>query len=378
MLKTTGLIAGHYECRSLAETLPVFTDLLAMKIVEQKTGEATLKHPNTDWRLIVHEGGPDAPEKTFDNHYGFRVASHEEVEAAWKYIETNKEKYHLSKITKPQSAHFAYSIYFREPGGNHLEIEYYNPGGALHGRSHTAGHWESRCSERAFPGRGYVPQAFTHGTLQCDDLERSRRFYIEVLGSGNRRGFQHGTIHQTSQRRRGISSSCKRQPAPISRAGESFHPATRVQPAKSNRLITKFWTNGAGRRHHRARQARHYQRQNQLYLQRPGQKLVGANRLMETNTTANRRVYRLSLVARSGSPWLQWHGPDAFLRRQKCSSTQRHRRRRRRRSAHARSDPRAVEKTYPRPSQHRRAIHARRRRPQGGQSSCTSRCGQTA
>ena len=27
MLKTTGLIAGHYECRSLAETLPVFTDL---------------------------------------------------------------------------------------------------------------------------------------------------------------------------------------------------------------------------------------------------------------------------------------------------------------------------------------------------------------
>ena len=30
MLNTTGLIAGHYECRSLDETLPVFTDLLAM------------------------------------------------------------------------------------------------------------------------------------------------------------------------------------------------------------------------------------------------------------------------------------------------------------------------------------------------------------
>ena len=113
MLKTTGLIAGHYECRSLAETLPVFTDLLAMEIVEQKAGEATLKHPNTDWRLIVHAGGPSAPEKTFDNHYGFRVGTHEEVEAAWKYIEANKEKYLLSKITKPQSAHFAYSIYFR-------------------------------------------------------------------------------------------------------------------------------------------------------------------------------------------------------------------------------------------------------------------------
>lgn len=189
MLKTTGLIAGHYECRSFADTLPVFTDLLAMEVVEQKAGEATLKHPNTDWRLIVHEGGPGAPEKTFDNHYGFRVGTHEEVEAAWKYIEAHKEKYRLSKITRPQSAHFAYSIYFREPGGNHLEIEYYNPGGALHGRSHTAGHWADPLSEERFPGRGYLPQAFTHGTLQCDNVERSRRFYVEVLGLEIAAGF---------------------------------------------------------------------------------------------------------------------------------------------------------------------------------------------
>lgn len=189
MLKTTGLIAGHYECRSLADTLPVFTDLLAMEVVEQKSGEATLKHPNTNWRLIVHEGGPNAPEKTFDNHYGFRVSSHEEVEAAWKYIEAHKEKYRLSKITKPQSAHFAYSIYFREPGGNHLEIEYYNPGGALHGRSHTAGHWEKTLGSDRFPGRGYVPQAFTHGTLQCDSVEKSRQFYVEVLGLEIAAGF---------------------------------------------------------------------------------------------------------------------------------------------------------------------------------------------
>ena len=189
MLKTTGLIAGHYECRSLNETLAVFTDLLAMEVVERKPGEATVKHPNTDWKLIVHEGGPGAPEKTFDNHYGFRVASHEEVEAAWKFVEANKEKYRLSKITKPQSAHFAYSIYFHEPGGNHLEIEYYNPGGALHGRSHTAGHWDNAINSERFPGRGYVPQAFTHGTLQCDDVERSRRFYVEVLGLEIAAGF---------------------------------------------------------------------------------------------------------------------------------------------------------------------------------------------
>ncbi|HEX7229674.1 MAG TPA: VOC family protein [Candidatus Binatia bacterium] len=189
MLKTTGLIAGHYECRSLAETLPVFTDLLAMEVERKQGGEAILKHPNTEWRLIIHESGPDAPEKGFDNHYGFRVARHEEVEAAWRYIEAHKEQYRLSKITKPQSAHFAYSIYFREPGGNHLEIEYYNPGGALHGRSHTAGHWEKPLTAERFPERGYLPQAFTHGTLQCDNTEKSRRFYVEVLGLEIAAGF---------------------------------------------------------------------------------------------------------------------------------------------------------------------------------------------
>jgi len=189
MLKTTGLIAGHYECRSLTETLPVFTDLLAMEVERKQAGEAILKHPNTEWRLIVHEGGPNAPDKGFDNHYGFRVGSHEEVAAAWQYIEAHKEQYRLSKITKPQSAHFAYSIYFREPGGNHLEIEYYNPGGALHGRSHTAGHWEKPLTAERFPERGYLPQAFPHGTLQCDNTEKSRPFYVEVLGLEIAAGF---------------------------------------------------------------------------------------------------------------------------------------------------------------------------------------------
>ena len=195
MLKTIGLIEGHYECRSLDETLPVFTDLLAMEIIERKAKQATLKHPNTDWRLIVHESGAAAPEKTFDNHYGFRVASHIEVEAAWKYLEANKQKYRIDKITKPQSAHFAYSVYFHEPGGNHLEIEYYNPGSALHGRGHTAGHWATPLTAEQFPGRGYLPQALTHGTLQCDDLGKTRAFLVGVLGLEDAGGMNDRTIY---------------------------------------------------------------------------------------------------------------------------------------------------------------------------------------
>ena len=182
MLKPIGLIQGHYECRSLDETLPIFTDLLALEVVQRNNGQAIVKHPNTDWLLVVHEGGPDAPNKPHNNHYGFRVAHHEEVEAAWKYIESHKEKYGIKMVTKPHEAHFAYSVYFKEPGGNDLEIEYYNPRAAEHGRTIAAPHWKVPLPEDRFPGRGYVPQAMTHGTLQCDDKAVSDRFYEQVLG----------------------------------------------------------------------------------------------------------------------------------------------------------------------------------------------------
>ena len=182
MLKPTGLINGHYECRSLDETLPIFTDLLALEVVERKNGQAIVKHPNTDWLLIVHEGGRDAPNKPHNNHYGFRVAHHEEIEAAHRYIEANKEKYRIKSVTKPHEAHFAYSVYFKEPGGNDLEIEYYNPRAATHGRTIAASPWKELLTEDQFPGRGYIPQAMSHGTLQCDDKVASDRFYQEVLG----------------------------------------------------------------------------------------------------------------------------------------------------------------------------------------------------
>jgi len=182
MFQPVGLIHGHYECRSLDETLPIFTDLLALEVVKRQNGQAIVKHPNTDWLLVVHEGGPDAPNKPHNNHYGFRVAHHEEIEAAHSYIASIKAKYGIKSVTKPHEAHFAYSVYFKEPGGNDLEIEYYNPKAVAHGRLIAAPPWKQLLPEDRFPGRGYIPQAMSHGTLQCDDKEASNRFYHEVLG----------------------------------------------------------------------------------------------------------------------------------------------------------------------------------------------------
>jgi len=104
------------------------------------------------------------------------------VDAAWEYLNARKKNYSIEKITKPRGMHYAYSFYFKEPGGNYLEIECYDPAAAAEGRSIAAPHWSRPLSEEQFPGRGYIPQALSHGTLECDDKGKSERFYRDVLG----------------------------------------------------------------------------------------------------------------------------------------------------------------------------------------------------
>src|SRR3954464_13751528 len=79
MLRAVGLTHGHYECRSLDETLPVFTELLAMRVLERRNGTAVVRHPNTEWQLVVHEAGAGAPDKPHNNHYRVRRARAEDV-----------------------------------------------------------------------------------------------------------------------------------------------------------------------------------------------------------------------------------------------------------------------------------------------------------
>ncbi|MGH7826507.1 MAG: VOC family protein [Candidatus Binatia bacterium] len=186
MIKPIALSATHMECGSLKESLPVLTDLLAFEKIAEAPGEATLKHPNTDWRLVVHESGSGAPIKQMHNHWGVRVATTQEVDAAYAHLTANKEKYDIQQIGKPLYNHGSYSLYFLEPGTNGWEIECYES--ALRKESliqRTGGayapHWTTPYPEEKFPGRGYVPQGFTHGTLACEDLKTSWKFYTEVL-----------------------------------------------------------------------------------------------------------------------------------------------------------------------------------------------------
>ncbi len=181
MIKPIGLISGHYECRSLKQSIPILTELLALEVVAEKAREVTMKHPNTDWLLVVHEGRPDTPDKPRLNHYGVRVATNQETDNALEYLRARKDQLHL-KVDKTQNRHMAYSVHFVEPGGCWWEIESYEDGVKKNLGRNVSNPWKTSLPAERFPGRGYIPQAMTHGTIGCINLEASRRFYREVLG----------------------------------------------------------------------------------------------------------------------------------------------------------------------------------------------------
>lgn len=181
-IESLGIVKAHYECNSLEKTVPVLSELLALEVVARRETEVTMKHPNTDWLLVVHERGPDAPDKPFRNHYGVRVPSNDEVDRAYQYLLNKKEQLGLKKVVMRKQRSGSYSVFFVEPGGNYWEIESYQ-------HRHEAGlpydvsyPWAVPLGEGTFPRRGYIPQAFTHGTIECNDWASSVKFYTDGLG----------------------------------------------------------------------------------------------------------------------------------------------------------------------------------------------------
>ncbi len=180
-VESLGIVKGHYECHSLDESLPVLSELLALETVDRRDKEATMKHPNTEWLLVVHESGPDVEDKPFRNHYGVRVTNNEEVDRAYQYLTARKAELGLKKVVMRNERPGSYSVFFVEPGGNYWEIESYQ-------HRHEAGlsydvsyPWAAPLTEERFPGRGYIPQAFTHGTIECNNWQSSVKFYTEGL-----------------------------------------------------------------------------------------------------------------------------------------------------------------------------------------------------
>ena len=65
---------------------------------------------------------------------------------------------------------------------NYWEIESYENRHKAGLPEHVAYPWKTKLTEERLAGCGYIPQALTHGTMECTDLAASVRFYKEGLG----------------------------------------------------------------------------------------------------------------------------------------------------------------------------------------------------
>jgi len=182
VIKPAGLIHGHSEVRFLDETIPVLSRVLALELIERRDHEALMKHPNTGWKLILHEGGAEVKDKPERNHYGVRVSNNQEVDRAYQYLLAEKEKLGLKKVVKRKERDGSYSMFFVEPGGNYWEIESYENRHKAGLPEQVAYPWKIKLTEEKLPGCGYIPQAMTHGTIECTHLKSSVKFYTEALG----------------------------------------------------------------------------------------------------------------------------------------------------------------------------------------------------
>jgi catechol 2,3-dioxygenase-like lactoylglutathione lyase family enzyme len=182
VIQPIGLVHGHTEVRFLDETIPVLSSVLALELIERGDREAVMKHPNTGWKLIVHEGGAGVKDKPERNHYGVRVSNNQEVDRAYQYLLAEKAKLGLKKVVKRKERDGSYSMFFVEPGGNYWEIESYENRHKAGLPEHVAYPWKTKLTDEKLPGCGYIPQAMTHGTMECIDLESSIKFYTEALG----------------------------------------------------------------------------------------------------------------------------------------------------------------------------------------------------
>ena len=277
MLKTIGLIAGHYECRSLAETLPVFTDLLAMEIVERKAGRS---HDQTSQHRLAPDRPRRRPRRAGENlRQPLRLSrrhAHRKSKPRGNMSKRTKTSITSARLPNRRAPTSPTRFIFTSPAAIIWRSSITIPAAHCTGARIRRAIGKITLTSERFPGRGYVPQAFTHGTLQCDDVERSRRFYVEVLGLEIAAGFNTAQYikHPAAPWYLVVLQRSPRQYlAPVNRFTLQLGSAAEVEQAHREFVSQQEFTGPKRNRRHRPRR-----RHSQFHLQRSRQKLVGTHR----------------------------------------------------------------------------------------------------
>ena len=112
LLEPESLSHGHYECRSLDETLPVFTDLLAVEVVRREDGAAVVSvGEGQTLRFTERDNAPP-----YDGHHiAIYVANFSRPHAALERHgaiteESNEHQYRFVNIFDPASGETLFEL----------------------------------------------------------------------------------------------------------------------------------------------------------------------------------------------------------------------------------------------------------------------------
>jgi catechol 2,3-dioxygenase-like lactoylglutathione lyase family enzyme len=150
-----------------------YTEVLGGRLVYSGPGGLTYVALSNSWIIINVGGGPTddkpevilAPPRDPDRVSSFRNLRVKDIEAVYAEWSSRGAEF----LTPPKQHEYETRCYIRDPDGHIIEVgQTTDPGGDW-----APAHWPS-----STPPEGLVVTRF----IVSDDVERSRRFYTEVLG----------------------------------------------------------------------------------------------------------------------------------------------------------------------------------------------------
>lgn len=205
LLKAKALISATLPSRDLAASKEFYEKVLGLEVRQMAEG-----------RLVARLGGDHVYEiEKVDENIEMPILRHNGVQsrgdlaAEHGRLQADKEKYGVKKMTNPMVMHGTFGFYMQDRDGNWWEGNRAVDGPMDQDLEDLTGHPDmtpEEARERFLPGVDILadrvkayreahsddnapakPSIFqttciSHGTLEVNDLQKSRRFYEEVLG----------------------------------------------------------------------------------------------------------------------------------------------------------------------------------------------------
>ncbi len=119
-LKLNFLSHGTLEAKDLEFTRRFYEEFLGLDVVQTSPISLLIRLGGNNTIATVKSQNK-APMNLL-NHNGLDVETQEEVDACWRAVEEDKEKWKITKISKPLLQHGTYSFYFWDCDDNCWEI----------------------------------------------------------------------------------------------------------------------------------------------------------------------------------------------------------------------------------------------------------------